>query len=113
MSTCPHYWTVTSECPKCLRMKLDEARAEVETLRAVIEGEPWGGAVLKRQRDEARAALKDVAERQREACAEACEKVLEEAERYALTPGRIKTGIGAAGECVDEIRDTPLVTEGG
>jgi len=31
----------------------DEARAEVETLRAAIDGEPWGGAVLKQQRDEA------------------------------------------------------------
>jgi hypothetical protein len=73
----------------------------------------WRAALAKmeRERDEARAALRTVAERQREACAEACEKVLEEAERYALTPGRVKTGIGAAVECVDAARATPLVTE--
>jgi hypothetical protein len=26
VSRCPHHWTVTSECPKCLRAELDEAR---------------------------------------------------------------------------------------
>ena len=36
-----------------LESERDEARAEVETLRAAIDGEPWGGAVLKQQRDEA------------------------------------------------------------
>jgi len=34
VSRCTHHWTVTSECPKCLRAELDEARAEVERLRA-------------------------------------------------------------------------------
>jgi hypothetical protein len=57
-------------------------------------------------------AMRQAASEQREACAEACEKVLEEAEQNALTPGRVKTGIGAAVECVDAVRATPLVTEG-
>jgi hypothetical protein len=35
------------------RAERDEARDEVETLRAAIDGEPWGGAVLRQQRDEA------------------------------------------------------------
>lgn len=33
------------------RERAEKAEAEVETLRAAIDGEPWGGAVLKRQRD--------------------------------------------------------------
>jgi hypothetical protein len=56
-------------------------------------------------------AMRQAASEQREACAGACERVLEEAERHALTPGRVKTGIGAAVECVDAARATPLVTE--
>lgn len=47
MSTCPHHWTVTSECPKCLRMKLDEAVAEAKYLREHMEnagGDAWSGA---------------------------------------------------------------------
>lgn len=35
VSACPHHWTVTSECPKCLRAELEEALAEVERLRGV------------------------------------------------------------------------------
>jgi hypothetical protein len=40
-------------CVDALKKERDEARAEVETLRAAIDGEPWGAAVLKQQRDEA------------------------------------------------------------
>jgi hypothetical protein len=43
---------LTAKLDAALRER-DEARAEVETLRAAIDGEPWGGAVLKQQRDEA------------------------------------------------------------
>lgn len=26
---CPHHWTVTSECPQCLRAELNDAYAEI------------------------------------------------------------------------------------
>lgn len=26
MSKCPHHWTITSECPRCLRERLDRLR---------------------------------------------------------------------------------------
>jgi len=84
-----------------LERERDEARAEVERCHDSL-----------RCADRAmRAHAYGVAERQREACAAACERVLEEAERHALVPGRVKTGIGAASECVDATRATPLVTE--
>ena len=42
---CIHYWTVTSECPKCLRAELDRTR---EQLNAAAELIAWdycnGGA---------------------------------------------------------------------
>ena len=85
-----------------------------------MDSASWRAKVLdvERERDEARAEVKrmrdelrTVAERQREACAEACEKVLEEADRHALISGLFKTGIGAAVECVDAARATPLVTD--
>lgn len=42
---CIHYWTVTSECPKCLRAELDRTR---EQLKAAAELIAWdycnGGA---------------------------------------------------------------------
>ena len=31
---CTHHWTVTSECPRCLRQQLDAALAEVARLQA-------------------------------------------------------------------------------
>ncbi len=41
MSRCPHHWTVTSECPKCLRAQLDgevlTLTAKVAHLRAVLK----------------------------------------------------------------------------
>jgi len=32
MNNCTHYWTVTSECPRCLREELDDAYAEIMKL---------------------------------------------------------------------------------
>jgi hypothetical protein len=40
----------------------DEACEELETLRALIEGEPWAGAVMRRERDKAREDLEDARE---------------------------------------------------
>jgi len=40
----------------------DEACEELETLRALIEGEPWAGAVMRRERDKAREELDDARE---------------------------------------------------
>ena len=37
----------------------DEACEELEVLRGLIEGETWAGAVLRRERDEARSALEE------------------------------------------------------
>lgn len=31
--TCPHHWTVTSECPQCLRALYDGACARVRSLQ--------------------------------------------------------------------------------
>ena len=101
-----------SEVRACLafeRVTVAELRADVERLRA-------DNADLLARLDAAAFAvqhgIREVAERQREACATACERVLTEAERHALVPGRVKTGIGAASECVDATLATPLVTEG-
>jgi hypothetical protein len=55
---------------------------------------------LTRERDEARAALRAVAEAQREACAERLHALLTEKKATAVWVG------------ADEIRATPLVTEG-
>ena len=40
----------------------DEACEELETLRALIEGEPWAGAVTRRERDKAREERDDARE---------------------------------------------------
>lgn len=40
-----------------MRRERDEACEELEVLRGLIEGETWAGAVLRRERDAARAAL--------------------------------------------------------
>ena len=37
-----------------LEGQLSEASGELELTRALIEGEPWAGAVMRRERDEAR-----------------------------------------------------------
>ena len=34
-----------------LREQRDEAAEELETLKALVEGEPWAGAVMRRERD--------------------------------------------------------------
>ncbi len=52
----------TLERLEALASERDEARAEAETLRAAIDGEPWGAAVLKQQRDEAIKRLGDTLE---------------------------------------------------
>ena len=104
-------------CVDALKKERDEAREEVETLRAAIDGEPWGAAVLKqqrdeavkklgitleqlwaaeKQRDEARAALRTVAERQREAYAARVMEFL---------------GVGGNSAEVRAVHATPLVTE--
>jgi predicted negative regulator of RcsB-dependent stress response len=106
-------WSMLQTC----REELEEAREEVETLRAAIDGEPWGSAVLKqqrdeavkklgitleqlwaaeKQRDEARAALRTVAERQREAYAARVMEFL---------------GVGGNSAEVRAVHATPLVTE--
>lgn len=36
---CTHYWTVTSECPKCLRAELDKAQRHIEMLQAKLDAE--------------------------------------------------------------------------
>jgi len=33
MTACTHHWTVTSECPRCLRAQLDAAEAELAEWR--------------------------------------------------------------------------------
>lgn len=40
-------------------LERDEACGELEVLRGLIEGEPWVGAVLRRERDEARSVLRE------------------------------------------------------
>lgn len=45
-----------------LRAERDEACEELETLRAIIEGEPWAGAVILRERDKAREERDDARE---------------------------------------------------
>ena len=40
----------------------DEACEELETLKALIEGEPWAGAVTRRERDKAREEREDARE---------------------------------------------------
>lgn len=37
MIMCSHYWTVTPECPWCLRAQLDEARAELAKVNAKLD----------------------------------------------------------------------------
>ena len=34
---CIHYWTVTSECPKCLRAEVDRLTDELDATRAEME----------------------------------------------------------------------------
>lgn len=36
---CTHYWTVTSECPKCLRAELDKAQRHIEMLQAKLDAD--------------------------------------------------------------------------
>ena len=36
---CIHYWTVTSECPKCLRAELDKAQRHIEMLQVKLDAE--------------------------------------------------------------------------
>lgn len=46
MSECTHHWTVTSECPFCLREELDESERVTEVLRErvmVLENHRIGG----------------------------------------------------------------------
>ncbi len=73
---CNHHWTVTSECPKCLRTEVDKLRTEVSLLSE---------------------AGRIVAERQREACAEAVKRFW---------------GVGDHNAEVQACRATPLVTDG-
>lgn len=46
-----------------LRAERDATREELETVRALVEGEPWAGAVVLRERDRARAALERIVRR--------------------------------------------------
>lgn len=62
----------------------DEACEELETLRALIEGEPWAGAVMRRERDKACEELEDA----REALANVVRKC-----------GRICTRVSYCGPC--------------
>lgn len=85
----------------------DEARAEVERLTAVNERLK---ADLVSQREGRASALRDVAERQREACAlwlmDAARKGLEQA---PFGPDEVEL----ARQIIRICRATPLVTEGG
>ncbi len=104
--------------------------AEVERLHAIVQQN--GGSVhesiegfverMRRERDNAveqngRAATVAIRERDaafrrgvaamREAAAQACDSVMEEALRCEFLPGRVKPGVGAAIECADAIRALP------
>lgn len=58
-----------------VKAERDEARGELETLRALVEGEPRAGAVVLRERDQARAELAAARRRgcTRESCCGTCE----------------------------------------
>jgi len=45
-----------------VRGERDEACEELETLKALIEGESWAGAVMRQERDKARQYLEDAQE---------------------------------------------------
>ena len=45
-----------------LEGQFSESSGELELTRALIEGEPWAGAVMRRERDEARVKLEEIAE---------------------------------------------------
>lgn len=56
--TCEKYEKYESKLAEALRER-DAACEELEVLRGLIEGEPWAGAVLRRERDEARSVLRE------------------------------------------------------
>ncbi len=53
--TCPHNWTVSSECPKCLRLMLDDAKRQLNSawLKYSEERVEWAY----KERDDALAQL--------------------------------------------------------
>jgi len=63
-----------------LQAERDELSKELELARGLIDGEPWAGAIVKRERDKAYEVLRDLAHRckyncTRKSCCSTCELI--------------------------------------